>query len=144
MKYLLPGEKMLIRRDLLEAVRGEQGCDVVLHWVEEAGSKDVYGKSTEETAQTLTVRALVFPASQRADRAKDVERRSQADNHIGDVSICFLPEVDLANKKGLWFEVPGLANYVPDAKGLLAVTPSSPFFVSGQPMIREISCKVRT
>lgn len=143
MKFILPAERLQIQRDLKEMVNGEQGCNITIHWTEEEGAKDEYGRSATQTEVTEIVRGAVFPASQRADRAKDVERRPMVDHQIGDVSICFTPEVQLKGRKGIWFEVVGVGNYVPDAKGLLAISQASPFYISGETFIREISCKVR-
>lgn len=143
MKFILPAERLQIQRDLKEMVRGEQGCNITIHWTEEEGAKDEYGRSATQTEASETVRGVVFPAAQRADRARDVERRAIIDQQMSDVSICFTPEVKLKGRKGIWFEVIGIGNYVPDAKGLLAINQASPFFISGETFIREISCKVR-
>lgn len=144
MKFMLPAERLLMKRDFTEFIRGEQGCDIIIHWTEQEGAVDEYGRAQTEEELTQTVRGAVFPASQRADRARDVERRPSFDQQYSDVSICFLPDVILKGRKGIWFEVPNVGNYIPDAKGLLVISQSSPFFVSGETFIREISCKVRT
>jgi len=137
---LQPAEILLIGDFLLDLIEGSDGCPVILHWVVQSGAEDVYHRFATETPQTLAVRAHVTPVANHNVSGRPVARNATADVQDGDTVFLFRPGVDLTNKPRLWFEVPGMGNYVPEAKPPLGADPHVVLFPEATRMVQEIYC----
>lgn len=140
---LLPHEIEVIRRDFCDLIRGPDGQDVILHWVDQEGAVDEYGDAAAETDMTETVRAHVAQVANHNVSVRAVARERGIDVQTGDTVFLFLPDVDLSDRPGLWIEVEGLGEFTPEAKPALDAHAHSVLAPSGQKMVQEIYCRVR-
>ena len=143
MNFLQPHEMELIRLDYNDFLHGLDSTSVIVHWLDQSGTPDRYNNYTTEEEKQEEVDAVVMPTSQRADRARDVERRPPADQQVGDVLIAFDEDYDLASKANIWFEVPGLGNYTPQAKPPLAAHAHLTLYPSAQRYVQLIPCGLK-
>lgn len=133
-----PAELLVIEQDYKSLIQGPDGCDVVLHWMVETGTPDVYGRAPSQVATTLTVRAVVEPVANRNVSQRPVTRTKDADIQSGDTIFLFLPSVDLTGKPQLWFEVAGLGNFVPEAKPPLGADKHIVLYPSARKFVQEV------
>ncbi|MBE7466758.1 MAG: hypothetical protein HS116_25085 [Planctomycetes bacterium] len=135
MNFLQPHEMDLIRRDFQDLLAGLDATPVTLHWVTGSGPKDAYGRYAEEQAHTLDVRAVVNPPDQRA-----VEKQAALDLKTGDTIFLFPSDVNL-DLEGLWFEVPSLGDFVPDAHTPVAAHTQPVLLASGERFAQEVRAR---
>jgi len=142
MHFMMPHEREQIQRDCIDLIAGEDSMDVIIHYLDKSGTEDTYGRFSSEIDREIRGhRALVAPLSQRADRSREIERKPAADQQWYDVAIMFLADqVDLEGKEGVWFEVPGMGNYVPDAKPPQNAGPHFPIPLESYKFFRVFIC----
>jgi len=142
MMFMMPHEREQIYRDVEAYLYGEDGMDVIIHYADKSGAVDTYGRSASETdREAAQIRAAVAPLSQRADRSKEVERKPVLDAQLYDVAILVSAEkVDISGYEGVWFEVPGIGNFVPDAKPPQDASPHFPIPLEARKFFREFIC----
>ncbi len=96
-------------------ILGRDGCDVVMHWVEVSGTANSYGRTPITIEHSAVVRAWIDPVPKFSMAERQAERLGPVDVQNAPRLFCFLPEQDL-NLNGLWFDVSGLGQYIPQAK----------------------------
>lgn len=133
-------EMEIIRQDFLRMIYGPDGTNVVLHWMTESGTPDVYGRYPTQVAATLAVRAHV--ASHNVSN-RPVTREKLEDVQEGDTVFIFDTTVVLTGKPQLWFEVAGLGNFVPMAKPPTAAHAHAVLFPSSRQFIQEVYAMVK-
>jgi hypothetical protein len=108
---LQPHEIGVIQQDICALVNGPDGCDCTMHWVSGDGPLDIYEKPAGEVEVVEVLRAHASPVD-----GRQVQRQRVADLPNGDLVLVFLPGVTLSGRPGLWFEVPGFGEFVPELK----------------------------
>lgn len=141
--FLLPHEREQIGRDFNDLLNGEDSYEIIVHYLEQSGTQDAYGRWSSELDYEFTTRALVWPTSQRADRAANVERKADVDTQLEHCTIILSTEVDLENKEGVWFEVPDVGNFVPQAKPPLGGGHRMPLPLEKKKLVREFACGLK-
>lgn len=141
--FLQPDELEVIRGDFADLVNGLDGCDVILHWYERSGVADIYGRKATETEQTETVRAHVEQIANQNIIGRPAGKERLTDVQQGDVIFLFLPDLDLSNRDGLWFEVAGLGSFAPDAKPPVDAHARTIVNPSGQTLVQEVYARLK-
>jgi len=137
----LPHEINQIKRDVREMIYGPHGYDVVLHWLEVSGDQNSYGEYDTETPATETVRAAVHMVTDRNASSRPLQTDHSAELQSGDADFIFDPTLDLTGRRGLWFEVAGLGDFVPDAKPPLGANTRVNLIPNGHTFAQEIRAR---
>jgi hypothetical protein len=134
-------ELNIIRQDIARLINGHDGCNVILHWDDEAGDEDEYGESEESSEHTETVRAHVSPVSNHNVSVRSVQSQREGVVESGDFVLLFLPEVDL-KRKNLWFEVEGVGNLIPELHPPIMNFNRSPLYAGNTSLCQEIYARI--
>jgi len=139
--FLQPHELRQIQIDHGALIDGPDGCNTTMHWTEVTGMPDEYDNYPTEVEMAEVVRCHASPVSNHNVSVRAVQHQRTNDQQTGDLVILLKPDVDLSNKRKLWFEFSGLGNFTPEAKPPIAAWSHDVLHPSGQRFVQEIYCR---
>lgn len=139
---ILPNEIAQIERDVADMVNGDDGANVIIHWKEKSGQTDEYGKAATEVDCSDVQRAHVTMVSNPTGVTRQVQRETNQDVQSADVVLVFNQKIDLT-RAGLYFEIPKVGNFVPEAKPPTGGSSRPVLMLAGDPIMTEVYCRLK-